>query len=330
MKQWTNLPSCRRLPAWLAAAVLLGGAVAAGAQSYPSRPVRFVVPSLPGGGTDITARLIAPKITEILKQQVVIDNRGGAGTMIGSEHVARSAPDGYTVLLPSVPMAINPAMYRKVPYDALRDFAHVTQISSLPNMLVTHPSLPVKNVKELVAFAKARPGQLSYASAGIGTGPHLFMELFFGMTGLNVIHVPYKGSGPGVIDVIAGHVPLMAPLSITGLGYVRDGRLRALGVTSDRRMSAAPEIPTIAEAGVPGYEASNWIGMSAPAGTPREIIGVLHSAIVKALQLPDIRSRLIADGAEPVGNSPEAFAAYIRSETEKWAKVVKSAGIKPE
>ena len=314
----------------LGAVLLAAGAPQVGAQAYPTRAVRLIVPSGTGGGVDITARLMAPRLSGELRQQVVVDNRGGAGTMIGSELVARSAPDGYTLLLPSVPLAINPAMFRKVPYDALRDFAHVTQISSVPNMIVSHPSLPVRNLKDLIAFAKARPGQLAFASAGIGTGPHLFFELFLGMTGLKMVHVPYKGSGPGVIDVIAGHVPLMAPLSLTALNYVRDGRLRALGVTTSRRMAAAPEIPTIAEAGVPGYEASNWIGLSAPAGTPREIVNVLHAAFVRVLQLPEIKSRIEADGAEIVGSRPEEFAEYIRAETAKWAKVVKSAGMQPE
>ena len=314
----------------LGAVILAAGAPEVEAQAYPTRAVRLIVPSGTGGGVDITARLMAPRLSGELRQQVVVDNRGGAGTMIGSELVARSAPDGYTLLLPSVPLAINPAMFRKVPYDALRDFAHVTQISSVPNMIVSHPSLPVRNLKDLIAFAKARPGQLAFASAGIGTGPHLFFELFLGMTGLKMVHVPYKGSGPGVIDVIAGHVPLMAPLSLTALGYVRDGRLRPLGVTTSKRMAAAPEIPTIAEAGVPGYEASNWIGLSAPAGTPREIVNVLHAAFVRVLQMPEIRSRIEADGAEIVGSRPEEFTEYIRTETAKWAKVVKSAGMQPE
>ena len=322
--------SAKVAPAILGAVMLAAGAPEVEAQAYPTRAVRLIVPSGTGGGVDITARLMTPRLSGELRQQVVVDNRGGAGTMIGSELVARSAPDGYTLLLPSVPLAINPAVFRKVPYDALRDFAHVTQISSVPNMIVSHPSLPVRNLKDLIAFAKARPGQLAYASAGIGTGPHLFFELFLGMTGLKMVHVPYKGSGPGVIDVIAGHVPLMAPLSLTALGYVRDGRLRPLGVTTSKRMAAAPEIPTIAEAGVPGYEASNWIGLSAPAGTPREIVNVLHAAFVRVLQMPEIKSRIEADGAEIVGSRPEEFTEYIRTETAKWAKVVKSAGMQPE
>lgn len=315
---------------YLIGAALLGCALEAQAQAYPMRAVRLVVPSSPGGGADITARIISPKLSEYLRQQVVVENRAGAGTMIGGEVVARAAPDGYTLLLATAPLAINPAMYRKVPYDALRDFAPITQVVSLPNLLISHPSLPVKTVKELVAFARSRPGALSFASAGVGTAPHLFMELFLEMAALKMVHVPYKGAGPGVVGVIAGHVPLMTPTIFAALGHVRDGRLRGLGVTGAKRASGAPDIPTIAEAGVPGYEASNWFGVSAPAGTPREIVNRIYSDIARALQQPDVKGRLSADGAEPVGSTPDEFAAYIRAETEKWAKVVRNAGIQPE
>jgi tripartite-type tricarboxylate transporter receptor subunit TctC len=292
------------------------------------RAVRLVVPSSPGGGADITARIISPKLSEYLRQQVIVDNRAGAGTLIGGELVARAAPDGYTLLLGSTPMAINPAMYKKVSYDALRDFVPVTQIVSVPNLLIAHPSLPVKSVKELIAFAKSRPGRLTFASAGAGTSPHLSMELFLGMTGLNMIHVPYKGAGPGVVDVVAGHVALMTPTIISALGYVRGGRLRALGVTSAKRAAGAPEIPTIAEAGVPGYEATQWFGVLAPAGTPRDIVNLIQSEIGRVLQQPDMKTRLSTDGAEPVGSTPDEFAAFIRIETVKWAKVVKDAGVR--
>jgi tripartite-type tricarboxylate transporter receptor subunit TctC len=289
-----------------------------------------MVPSSPGGGTDITARIIAPKLGEGLRQQVVIENRAGAGTMIGTEVVARAAPDGYTLLLASTPLAINPAMYAKIPYDALRDFAAVTQVVSLPNLLVAHPSLPVRSVKELIAFAKSRPGQLTYASAGAGTSPHLAMALLTGMSGLKMIHVPYKGAGPGVIDVIAGQISLMTPSIITVLNYVKDGRLRALGVTSAQRASGAPDIPTVAESGIPGYEAAQWFGVLAPAGTSREIVNTLRAEIVRVLQLPEVRTRLSGDGAEPVGNTPEEFAAYMRAETLKWVKVVRDSNIRAD
>ena len=299
-------------------------------QAYPARPVRLVVPSAPGGGTDITARIMAPKLGEFLGQQVVVENRAGAGTMIGGEVVARAAPDGYTLLMGISTLAINPAMYRKVPYDALKDFAPITQAVSLPNILVTHPSLPVRTVKDLVAFAKARPGQIQFASAGIGTNPHLAAELFLSMAGLKMLHVPYKGSGAGVIDVIAGHVPVMTPSILTGLPHAKAGRLRALGVTSARRAGGAPEIPTIAEAGVPGYEAVQWFGILAPAGTPRAVIERVHREAVRVLQNAEVKERLQADGADPVAGTPEEFAAFLRAETVKWAKVVKAVGIQPE
>ena len=305
-------------------------ASAAVAQQYPARAIRIVVPSAPGGGADITARILAPKLSEFLGQQVVVENRAGAGTMIGTEAVARAVPDGYTLLLGISTLAINPAVYRKVSYDALKDLAAISQLVALPNVLVTHPSLPVKTVKELVAFARARPGQINYASAGIGTNPHLSMELFLTMTGLKMVHVPYKGAGPGIVDAVAGHVTVMTPSILSGLPHVRGGRLRALGVTSAKRAGGALDIPTIAEAGVPGYEAVQWFGVLAPAGTPREIVGRLHGEIVRLLRSADIADRLAGDGADPVGSSPEEFAAFLRAETAKWAKVVKEAGIKPE
>jgi len=300
------------------------------AQTFPAKPIRLIVPSAPGGGADVTARIIGPKLSEYLRQQVVIENRAGAGTMIGGEAVARAAPDGYTLLLATAPLAINPAMYKKVPYDATRDFAHVSQVVALPNLLIAHPSLPVRNVQELIGFAKARPGQLSFASAGVGTAPHLFFELLLDMTGLKMTHVPYKGAAQGVIDVIAGHVPLMSPTIFAALPHVRSGRLRGLGVTTAKRVSGAPDIPTIAEAGVPGFEAANWFGVSAPAGTPREITQFLSSTIARVLQAPEIRARIAADGAESVGNTPDEFSAFVKSETAKWGKVARRAGIEPE
>ncbi|HSQ05580.1 MAG TPA: tripartite tricarboxylate transporter substrate binding protein, partial [Burkholderiales bacterium] len=276
----------------MAAAMVVAGTTAHAQQNYPARAIRLVVPSSPGGGTDITARIIAPKLSEYLGQQVVVENRAGAGTMIGGELVARSAPDGYTLLMGISTLAINPAMYKKVPYDALKDFAPISQVVSLPNMLVLHPSIPAKSVKELIAFTKAHPSQLNFASAGIGTSPHLSMELFLVMSHIRMLHVPYKGSGQGVVDVLAGHVAVMMPSILTGLPYAKDGRLRALGVTSAKRAAGAPDIPTIAEAGVPGYEATQWFGVLAPAGTPRDIVNRLHSETVRVLKSPDIRDRL--------------------------------------
>jgi len=310
--------------------VLLCLPLAVAAQSYPVKPIRLIVPSAPGGGADVTARIIAPGLSELLRQPVVIENRAGAGTMIGGEAVARAAPDGYTLLLATAPLSINPAMYKKVPYDATRDFAHISQVVALPNLLIAHPSVPAKNIRELIAFAKTRPGQLSFASAGVGTAPHLFFELFLDMTGLKIAHVPYKGAGQGVIDVMAGHVPLMSPTIFAALPHVRTGRLRGLGVTTAKRVAGAPEIPTIAEAGVTGYEASNWFGVSAPANTPRAITQLLSTSIARVLQQSEIRARIADDGAEPVGNTPDEFSAYVKSETLKWAKVATRAGIQPE
>ena len=310
---------------------LAGSTVLAGAQTtYPTRPVRLIVPSSPGGGTDISARILAPQLTQFLGQQVIVENRPGAGTMIGAEAVARAAPDGYTLLMGISTLAINPAMYKKVTYDALKDFAPISQAVSLSNVLVIHPSLPARNVKEFVAFVKARPGQINFASAGVGTSPHLSMELLLVLAKLNMVHVPYKGSGPGVSDLIAGHVPAMMPNMLSAQPHIKTGRLRALGVTGTKRAPGAEDIPTIAEAGVPGYEAVQWYGVLAPAATPRDIITKLHTGVVRALQNPDVRQRLLNDGAEPVGSSPEEFAAYLRSETTKWAQVIKAAGIKPE
>jgi tripartite-type tricarboxylate transporter receptor subunit TctC len=310
--------------------LLLAHLAAHAQQAYPARAVRLVVPSAPGGGTDITARIMAPKLSEYLGQQVVVENRAGAATMIGGEVVARSAPDGYTLLMGISTLAINAAMYRKVAYDALKDFAPIAQVVTLSNVLVTHPSLPARNVKELVAFVKSRPGQINFASAGVGTNPHLSMELFLSLAGLKMMHVPYKGSGQGIVDVIAGHVPVMMPAVPTALVYIKNGRLRPLGVSGAKRSQAAPDIPTIAESGIQGYEATQWFGILAPAGTPRAIVDRWHRETVRALKDPEVRDRLVADGADPVGSTPEEFAAYLRAETIKWAKVVKAIGIQPE
>lgn len=300
------------------------------AQTYPIRAVRLIVPSSPGGGTDISARILAPQLTQFLGQQVVVENRPGAGTMIGGEAVARAAPDGYTLLMGISTLAINPAMYKKVSYDALKDLAPISQAVSLSNVLVVHPSLPARNLKEFIALARSRPGQINFASAGVGTSPHLSMELFLVMTGVKMLHVPYKGSGPGVTDLIAGHVPVMMPNMLSAQPHIKSGRLRALGVTGIKRAPGADDIPTIAEAGVPGYEAVQWYGVLAPAATPRDIITKLHAGVVRALQNPEVRQRLLNDGAEPVGSSPEEFSTYLRAETVKWAKVIQAAGIKPE
>jgi tripartite-type tricarboxylate transporter receptor subunit TctC len=305
-----------------------GGALAA---QYPDRPVRVIVASPPGGGTDLSTRMVTPRLGEVLGQNIVVDNRGGASGNIGAEAALRSPPDGYTLLTAAASLTSNPFLMKKVPYDLERDFAPVSLMITLPNVLISHPSLPAKSVKELIAFVKARPGQLSYASAGVGSVPHLMMELFVGMGGLKMVHVPYKGAGPALVDVIAGHVPVMASNILSTLPHVKARRVRAYGLTSATRSAAAPEIPAIAEAGLPGYEAVQWFGLLAPAGTPRDIVMRLHAAVVQALGDPATKERFTASGATPSPSaSPEEFGAFMRAETKKWGKVIRAAGIKPE
>ena len=298
------------------------------AQDFPSKPLRLVVGSTPGGGTDISARLIAPKMSEQLGQQVVIENRPGATTTIGVNYVVRSAPDGYTMLMGVSSLAINPHILKNVPYDALKDLAPVTQVLVAPNIMVAHPSLPIRTVKDLVAFARPRPGQLNFAAGGAGSSQHLAIELFLYMTGTKIVHVPYKGQGMALIDVVAGQVSLMMANVISALPHIRSARLRALGVTGSKRTTVAPDIPTIAEAGVPGYEVLQWYGVLAPAATPREIIGRLHGVIAHAVQDPKIRERIVADAGEPVGNTPDEFSAILRADYKKWGDVIRKAGIR--
>jgi tripartite-type tricarboxylate transporter receptor subunit TctC len=289
-----------------------------------------IVPSVAGGGTDISARMIAPKMSEYLGQSVVVENRAGAASIIGSDLVAHAASDGYTLLMGISTLTINPSIHTKLPYDTVRDFAPVSLVVTLPNVLVVHPSLPVKSVKELIAFARVRPGQLNYASAGVGSSLHLSMALFMSMAKLRMTHVPYKGSAPALVDMLAGQIEVMTGTMITVIPYVRDGRLRALGVTSLKRAAVAPELPTIAEAGLPGYEAVQWYGLLAPGATPREIIAKLNEAVAHATHDAAVRKRFLDDGVEPVGSTPEEFVALIRSDTAKWARVVKDANIKAE
>jgi tripartite-type tricarboxylate transporter receptor subunit TctC len=316
---------------WLLTALVLSAAGSAHAQAdYPSKPVRIIVPSVAGGGTDSSTRIVVSKLGESLGARVVVDNRPGAGSMIGTEMVARAAPDGYTLLAAISSMTIQPSMQKNLPFDPVKDFAPVSVFVRLPNVLVGHPSLQPKNVKELVAFVKTRPGQLSFASAGTGSNLHLCMEMFLSMAGLKMVHVPYKGASQAIADVTAGYVPLMVTNMITGTAQFKAGKLRAYGVTSAKRTAAAPDIPTIAEQGVPGYEAVQWYGLMAPAGTPREIVAKLHKGVVSALQDKTVKDLFVASGAEPVGNTPEEFSALVKSEIVKWGKVVAAAGIKPE
>jgi len=292
---------------------------------YPARPIRLVVPNSAGGTADTLGRLIARGLTERFGRQVLVDNRPGAGTIIGTNVVARSAPDGYTLLMSPTTLAINPASYKKLPYDALRDFSPISQLASVSSVLVVHPSMPVKSVKQLIALAKARPGEILYASPGHGTIPHLTMELFASTAHIRMVHVPYKGAGPAHMDLIAGRVA-----TSTVIAYVADGKLRALGVTGARRRATAPDIPTIAEAGLPGFEMVQWYGLLAPTGTPREIITRLHKEVVMVLQAAEVRAHLMRSGGDVVASSPEEFAAFLQAQTVKMANVVRAAGIEPQ
>ena len=308
---------------------IMAGAV--WSQSYPVKPVRLIVPFAPAGSTDVTARIVAQKLTDAWKQQVIVDNRAGAGGNIGAEAVAKAAPDGYTLLLATTGvMAINHRLYRTLPFDALRDFAPVTQIGALPLILIVHPSLPVKSVKELVGIAKARPGQLSYASSGVGSATHMTTELFRMMAGVDIVHIPYKGSGQAMADLIGGQVVLAFDQITSSLPQVEAGKLRALAVTSAKRFPSVPQLPSVAEAGIPGYESVSWNGIAAPAATPKDVVVRIQAEVARALQSPDIKDRFFKDGIEPVASTPEQFLAHIRSERVKWEKVVDTAGIKPQ
>jgi tripartite-type tricarboxylate transporter receptor subunit TctC len=300
------------------------------ARDYPTKPIRFLVPYPPAGGTDIVARTLTEPLSQVLGQPIIIDNRGGAAGNLGTDLAAKAPADGYTVLFTLSSHTINPRLYDKLPFDVEKDFVPVSLAAMIPQILVVNPTVPVNNVKELIALARSQPGKLNYASVGTGSPGHIAGELFKLKTGVDMVHVPYKGGGPAVTDTLGGQVQLLFVSLPAALQYVKAGRLRALAVTSDQRSVAAPDIPTIAESGVPGYESAAWFGFMAPAGTPREVIARLHKEVVAILRTPDIRERLAKDGAEVVASSPEEFDAYIRAEAVKWAKVVKSAGIKPE
>jgi len=309
-------------------ASLLATAIPAWAQQYPTRAVRLIVPFPPGGGTDTMARVVSPKLSEFLGQQVVSENRGGAGANIGAELAAKSAPDGYTLMLATITNAIGASLYTRLNYDLVRDFAPITQLATTPHILVVHPSVPVKSVKEFIAFARARPDELIYSSSGAGSAAHLAGELFNSLTGVKTTHIPYKGGGPSMIALVGGEVSLAFATMPSAIGYVRSGRLRGIAVTTDKRSPSTPELPTIAETGVKGYEAGSWYGLSVPAGTSKEIIARLHAETIKVLGLPDVKERLFNAGFEIVTSTPEQFAAFTRSEIQKWGKIVKSAGLK--
>ncbi len=310
----------------LVALVLLGAAsVFAAAPGYPTKPVRLVVGFPPGGAADILGRIAAQQLTASFREQVVVDNRGGAGGLVATEITARAAPDGYTLLFTSIPHVINPHLYRKVSYDAIRDFDAVIQFVAVPLMLASNTSFPAKSVKELVALAKTRPGQINYASAGAGSSSHLAMELFKSMAGVDLAHIPYKGTGPLMTDLIAGQVSVTIASAVPLIPQVKAGKLRGLAVTGARRSGAMPELPAIGET-VPGYEVTNWFGILVPNGTPRTVIVRVNAELNHALKAADLRSLLHAQGADAVGGTPEEFAAIIRQDFAKWAKVVKDSG----
>lgn len=313
----------------LAAAAFSAAPFTHAQQPYPSKPIHFVVPYPAGGPLDTVARLLGQKVGESLRQPVIVENKPGAGGNIGAETVAKSAPDGYTILMGAVAThAINPTLYAHIPFDAERDFAPITQVASTPNVLVVNPSLPVSNVREFIAYAKAHPGQLNFGSGSTGSAGHLAGELFDTLAGVKMVHVPYKGAGPAMQDLIAGQIQLMFDNLASSLGQIRAGKVKALAVTTAKRTPLAPELPTIAESGLPGFDINTWFGAFAPAGTPRAIVDKLHGEFVKALNAPDVRAKMLALGADPVGNTPEEFAAYIKSEAQKYAKLVKQSGAK--
>jgi len=320
----------RTMPCWIACtgAGLMLVAMSAGAQQYPTKTIRLIVPYTPGGAADILARAVGARLNEAWGQPVVVENRPGAGTNLGSEIAARSAPDGYTLFMPTIANAINPTLYGKLTYDPVKDFAHITNLAKVPGIVVVHPSVPVKNARELIALAKTHPDQLRHGSTGIGSPHHLAGELFKTMAGVKMIHVPYKGASPALVDVVAGHIEVYFGAMVSVLPHVKSGRLRPLAVTSLRRAAAVPDLPTLDEQGLKGFETGSWFGVSAPAGTPREIIMKLHGEIVRIIKMPEVTDRIASEGADFVGNTPEEFTEFIRTEIVKWGKVVKLSGAK--
>lgn len=314
----------------LASALLASGvSLYAHAQTpYPNKPVRLIVGQAPGGATDVIARLVSPKLGEQLGQTVVVENRTGAAGSIGATFVAKSAPDGYNLLVVSSSYAINPSLYTDLPFDPVKDLMPVTLIAEAPFVLVVHPSMPVRSVKDLVAFAKAKPGALNYASGGNGSSGHLAGELFTYLANVKIVHIPYKGAGPALVDVMAGQVHMTFGSVLSSLGHVKSGRLRALGITGATRSAGAPELPTIAEAGVPGYQTTTWYGLLAPANTPTAIVNRLSEEMKKAIEAPDVKSRILNDGADPRGSSPKQFQTHLAAEMKRAAEIVKRAAIK--
>ena len=308
----------------------LAAGPAAAQSDYPARPVRIVVPSPPGGGTDIIARVLAQYLSKTMSQQFFVENRPGAGNMIGIESVARAAPDGYTLLFAPSTLALNSVLYKKVSYDPVRDFAPITIAATTANVLIVNPGLPVKSLSDLIALAKRQPGELTYGTPGIGTSPHMSMELFKSMAGIDLRHIPYRGTAPAVTDVITGQIAATFANALTAKPQVDAAKVRALAVSGPKRIAALPDIPPVAEAGVPGYAAVQWYALLAPGGTPAEIIPRLHAEATQALKTAEMQEKLAADGAEPVGSTPDELAALIRNELDKWNKVARAANIEPQ
>ena len=317
------------LTALLLGAILITPLTAA-AQQYPTKAIRFVVPFAPGGGTDIIGRVVAQALNDALGQPVVVDNRGGAGSTLGTEIVAKSPADGYTILFGNLSLAFNATLYTKLRYDTIRDLAPISLSAVQPNILVIHPGLPAKNLKEFIELARAHPGKYNYASAGTGSGTHLAAELLKLQTKIDIVHVPYKGTGPALTDLLGGQINMMVSTFASALPHVKSGRMRALGVTTVKRSPAAPDVPTLIEGGVAGYDYSTWYGLLAPAGTAKPIIDKLNAVNRKVLARDDIKQKLESQGVDPIVNTPAEFTAYVKSETEKWGKVVKATGAKAE
>jgi tripartite-type tricarboxylate transporter receptor subunit TctC len=313
-----------------AAFVALIAAASATAQTYPSKPIRWIVGYTPGGTADMLARAVGQKLAESWGQQVIVENRPGGGTNIGTEVAAKAAPDGYTLFMPTVANAINPTLYPKLNFDILRDFIHITDFAKVPGIVVVHPSVPARNIKELIAVAKAHPDALRHGSTGIGSPHHLAGEIFKSMAGVKMVHVPYRGASPALTDVIAGHIEVYFGAMVSTLPHVKSGRVRALGVTTLKRVAAVPDIPTISEQGLKGFETGSWFGMSVPTGTSKDIVNRLHKESLRIIALPEVRDRMAAEGADFVGDTPEQFTAFIRSEIDKWGRAVRASGARPE
>jgi len=321
----------KAVAAFIAAACMVFGAPDVLAQAYPSKPIRVIVPAPPGSAPDFISRLLAPKLGDLWGQPLVIDNVLGAGGNIGTDRVAKAPPDGYTLLFNTIgPIGVNISMYSNLPFDPVKDFVPITLVAKVPNILVVHPNVPVKSVQELVAYAKQNPGKLRYGSPGSGTSNHLSAELLKLMAGIDLLHIPYKSSAQMTTDILGGQVEVVFHNAPVLLPHVKSGALRGLGITSATRNPSAPELPPIAEAGVPGFEVTAWFGFMAPANTPPAIVNKIHTDVVKAMALPDVRERMLTQAAEPVGSTPQEYAAFISTEIAKWAKVVKQSGAKVE